>query len=388
MHRPSLPSRRGRLAAAGGLAFALAALVAGPANAATGTPAATHHDGGHGAVFVQTDGLSGNAVVAYDRRPDGTLHQAGTYGTGGLGGHLDGAVVDNTASQGAVALDRAHGLLYVVNAGSDNLTVFGVHGDRLQRLQVISSHGDFPVSVSAEGSLVYVLNARSGGSVQGYRWSGGRLRPLSAAHRDLGLDPSSTPEFTHTPGQVAITPDGDQLIVTTKAAANTIDVFRLDAGGRPSATPTVNAQDGKVPFAIAFDSQGRLVIANAGDSSVSTFALHPNGSLTGLDSALTGQAATCWVVDAGHFLFASNAGSANVTGYRVGVHGGLTSLGNTTTDAGTVDAAVSSDGRYLYVETGASGIVDEFAIAHDGGLTAIGSVTVPGAVGAEGIAAS
>jgi DNA-binding beta-propeller fold protein YncE len=386
MSRPSLTSGRSRLAAAGGLAFAVAALVAGPANAATGTPSAA--TGGHGAVFVQTDGLSGNAVVAYDRRADGSLHSAGTYATGGLGGHLDGAVVDNTASQGSVALDRDRGLLYVVNAGSDNLTVFGVHGDRLQRLQVISSHGDFPVSVSARGSVVYVLNARSGGSVQGYHWSGGRLRPIPASHRGLGLDSSLTPEFTHTPGQVAITPDGHQLIVTTKAGANTVDVFRLDAGGRPSTTPTVNAQDGKVPFAIAFDPQGHVVIANAGDNSVSTFALHANGSLTGLDSALTGQAATCWVVSEGHFLFASNAGSANVTGYRVGAQGGLTSLGNTTTDGGTVDAAVSSDGRYLYVETGAAGIVDEFAIAHDGGLTAIGSVTVPGAAGADGLAAS
>jgi 6-phosphogluconolactonase (cycloisomerase 2 family) len=285
-------------------------------------------------------------------------------------------------------LDRARGLLYVVNAGSDNLTVFAVHGDQLSRLQIISSHGNFPVSVSAHGSLVYVLNARSGGSIQGYRWSAGRLLPLSGSLRALGLDPTLTPEFTHTPGQVAITPDGRQLVVTTKAAANTIDVFQLNGNGRPSATATVTAQDGKVPFAIAFDPQGHVVIANAGDNSVSTFALHANGSLTALDSALTGQAATCWVATDGRFLFASNAGSGNVTRLRVGPHGSLTTLGNTATDGGTIDAAVSSDGRFLYVETGAAGIVDEFAIGHGGSLTAIGSVTVPNAVGAEGIAAS
>jgi 6-phosphogluconolactonase (cycloisomerase 2 family) len=252
-------------------------------------------------------------------------------------------------------------------------------------VQVVSSHGDFPVSVSAHGSVVYVLNARSGGSVEGYRWSGGRLRPIS--HRNLQLDPTLTPEFTHTPGQVAITPDGRQVVVTTKAAANTIDVFRLNGSGRVVGGPTVTAQDGKVPFAITFDPHGHLVIANAGDSSVSTFALHANGSLSPLGSALTGQAATCWVTSDGRFLFASNAGSANVTAYRVGSHGSLTALGNTATDAGTVDSAVSPDGRYLYVETGAAGVVDEFAVGHDGALSPIGSVTVPDAVGAEGIAA-
>ena len=62
--------------------------------------------------------------------PDGSLKQAGSYRTGGLGGVLDGSVVDHLASQGSLQLDREHGLLYAVNAGSDTITVFGVDGDR------------------------------------------------------------------------------------------------------------------------------------------------------------------------------------------------------------------------------------------------------------------
>ena len=65
----------------------------------------------------------------------------------------------------------------------------------------------------------------------------------------------------------------------------------------------------------------------------------------------------------------------------------MTALGNTATDAGTVDAAASSDGRYLYVQTGVKGGVDEFRVGANGSLTAIGSVVVPGAVGGEGIVA-
>ena len=69
-------------------------------------------------------------------------------------------------------------------------------------------------------------------------------------------------------------------------------------------------------------------------------------------------------------------------------HGGtLTFLDNTSTDAGTVDAAASAHGDYLYVQTGANGIVDEYRINGDGSLTAIGSVTVADAIGGEGIVA-
>ncbi len=55
---------------------------------------------------------------------------------------------------------------------------------------------------------------------------------------------------------------------------------------------------------------------------------------------------------------------------------------------GTVDATATPDGQYLYVQAGAKGIVDEYHVGQDGSLTEIGSVTVPGAAGAEGIAAS
>jgi hypothetical protein len=75
--------------------------------AALSTPAFAHDRpaAGAAAVFVQTDNPVANAVVAYDRSPDGTLTQAGIYDTGGLGGVLTGSVVDHLASQGSLALD-------------------------------------------------------------------------------------------------------------------------------------------------------------------------------------------------------------------------------------------------------------------------------------------
>ena len=198
----------------------------------------------------------------------------------------------------------------------------------------------------------------------------------------------STPQFTNTPGQVALSPSGTQLIVTTKANGNDIDVFGVGPGGRLSASPVVNAEGSTVPFAIAFDQAGHLVIANAGTNALSTFTLGSDGTVTLIDSAGTGQAATCWVARAGGTLYASNAGSANVSGYTSSGSGQLTLLGQTSTDPGTVDATAAQDGAFLYVQTGGNGIVDEFSAGTGGSLTSVGSVTVAGAAGGEGIAAS
>jgi 6-phosphogluconolactonase (cycloisomerase 2 family) len=375
-----------RIVPAAAAAMAVAAFAAPAASAST----EGHHSApdAYDAVFVQTDNLQGNAVVAYHRALNGTLTLAATYPTGGVGGQLTGSVVDHTASQGALAYDRDHGLLYAVNAGSSTVSVFAVSGDHLALRQVISSGGSFPVSVTAHGDLVYVLNALNGGSVYGYRVHGGQLSPIPGSLRALGLNPNATPQFTNTPGQVAFTPDGSALIVTTKANGNDVDVFAVGQDGRLSSSPVVNSEPGAVPFAVSFDRPGDVLIAEAGPNALATFTLGSDGALTAEHTALTGQAATCWVARAGQFFYASNAGSGSVSGYAAGFGGQLTALGNTSTDAGTVDAASTPYGRFLYVQAGGPGAVDEFAVGNDGSLTKIGSVTVAGAAGGEGIVAS
>ena len=374
-------NRPAHIAALGALGLAAAVAFAAPAAA---RPAA--HHAAQPALFVQTDALNGNSVVAYARTADGTLQLEDSYATGGLGGTLSGAVVDHQASQGALQYDRAHGLLFATNAGSDTVSVFQVKGTQLHRIQVIGSGGSFPSSATVHGNVLYVLNARGGGSVQGFLIAGRQLIRIPDWHRALGLDPTATPEFTHTPGQVAFDPSGRRLIVTTKAAASSVDVFRVSRLGGLSTAPTITALPGAVPFAITFDPQGRAVIAEAGTNTVGVFDLAADDTLTPVSSSATGQAATCWIVADGAGVYASNAGSATLSGYRINRDGSTTTLGNTSTGGGTVDAAVSPDGAYLYVQTGAAGDVDEFAVRADGSLTPLGSVTVPGAVGGEGIA--
>ena len=344
--------------------------------------------GGRHAVFVQTDNPAGNQIVAYRRDDDGTLSPAGTYDTGGLGGVLDESVVDHLASQGSLTYDPRHKLLYAVNAGSDTVSVFAVYGDRLALRQTVASGGTFPVSVAVSGDVVYVLNALDGGSIQGFRVLDGHLLvAVPTWKRELGLDPAATPQFTNTPGQVGFSADGRQLLVTTKANANSVDVFALDRDGAPAADPVVNTLPGAVPFSFVTKGRHRILLTEAGPNAVATFVLHRDGTLTQTSSAPTGQSATCWITSAGNLVYASNAGSSNLSGFRTDPLGVLAPRGTTPTDPGTVDSAVSADGRYLYAQTGGNGIVDEFRIHRDGSLGALGSQTVPNAVGGEGIVA-
>jgi 6-phosphogluconolactonase (cycloisomerase 2 family) len=340
-------------------------------------------------VFVQTDNTAGNQVVAYDRAEDGTLTLAHTYNTGGLGGVLNGSVVDHLGSQGSLTLDSTHDALFAVNAGSNTVSVFSVTGDELTLRQVVSSGGIFPVSVAVHGALVSVLNAENGGSVQEYYHVFGRLFPMPDSNRSLGLTiPSDTTQFTHTPGQVAYSPDGSQLIVTTKASSNSVDVFGVNFFGHLSPAPVMNSEPGTVPFAITFDQADHLVIAEAGPSALATFALNRDGTITQLDSLASGQTGLCWVASAGSLFFTGNTGANSTSGYQTKASGQLTLLGATPTDPGTVDGSASSNGRFLYVQTGGDGIVDEFQVNPNGSLSEIGSVTVSGAVGGEGISAS
>jgi 6-phosphogluconolactonase (cycloisomerase 2 family) len=375
-----------KLVAGTGLALGLTATIASTAGAQTLRP----HDGWHNhVVYVQTDNASGNQVVAYDRAPDGALSYAATYATDGLGGALNGAKVDFLASQGSLNYDAAFGLLFAVNAGSNTISVFSVHDGTLSLEQVIGSGGTFPNSITSSGDLVYVLNATNGGSVSGFRVVGHHLWAIPNSTRSLGLTtPTDATQFTHTPGQVAFTPSGQQLVVTTKATTSAIDVYGVRFDGRLSWRPTVNVEPGAVPFAVSFDWAGRLVVADAGTNALSTYWLAPNGVATSLSTALTGEAATCWVAQAQGFFYASNAGSGTVSTFQVGHHGALSEVGTpTSTDPGTVDAASTPDGRFLYVQTGLNGIVDEFSVNGAGGLTSLGSVTVPSAAGGEGIVA-
>jgi 6-phosphogluconolactonase (cycloisomerase 2 family) len=364
--------------AAAALAAGAAVIVTAPTASAT-SPTAQR---AAGAVFVQTDDLEHNSVVAFTRDPDGNLVRTGEFRTGGRGGVERNVPLDSLASQDSLTYDARHHLLVAVNAGSSTVTTFAVSGAHLTRLQTVPSGGVFPVSVTTHDGLLYVLNAGLSGNVTGYRISpSGRLTALPGASRDLGLANDARPDFITAPADIAITPDGRHIVITTKAN-NTIDVFNLDHGRL--SRPVENAAASAVPFAVSFDPAGRLAVANAGNSSVSTYAVNGDGTLETLTPGVEdGQAALCWLVGTGDVFFGGNAGSSTISAFAVGADGHAALTG--TPDGivahtgggtgGTIDLAITRDGAFLYAENAFAGSVEGYRILPDHTLELVATAT-------------
>ena len=378
-----------RAAAAGSLIVGL-----GITASALNAGAATHNrdfqpqQAGH-ALFVETESASGNNVLSYSRSSDGTISFAGSYATGGFGATAVGATADPIASQGGLTLINNNSELVATNAGSDTVTVFAIQGTRLIWLQQVASQGQFPVSVASHGDLVSVLNSGGTGSVAQFRLFGDFLVAQGAQVRNLGLSNTTPPDFHHGVGEVAYTPNGQHLIISTKLSTNAFDVFSVGFNGALGATPVVTPSNFPLPFAFTFDSAGNVVSAEAGNSSVNTYTVNANGTLKSLGSATDGQAALCWISGANGYFFGSNAGSGNVSSFDENAIGApqLVNATAAVAHAGTIDSAVSPDGQTLYVESGGQGTVDAYSIGAGGALTQIETIfNIP--VASEGIAAS
>ena len=156
-------------------------------------------------------------------------------------------------SQGSIVLSEAGGVVLVVNAGSDDVSMFAAEAGALTLTDRASSGGSQPVSLAVAGDLVYVLNNATP-NVVGYRISDERLhridgsaRPLGGAHAD--------------PAQVAFSPDGATLAVTERGT-DSISTFAVDGSGLVSGPRTIPAS-GRTPYGFAFTRQGAMVVTEA-----------------------------------------------------------------------------------------------------------------------------
>ena len=355
----------------------------GPPAPPPGPPGATH------ALFLETDQSAENQILAYTRGADGTVSLAGSYATGGFGASAVTAGADRLASQGGLALVNGGRDLVAVNAGSDTISLFLVNGTSLTLAQTLTSGGEFPASVGADGSTIAVLNSGGIGAITEFHLQGNHLAPVPGSTRSLDLTNTNPPNFVHGAGQVGFTPDGRHLVVTTKASTSSYEVFNVGPGGNLSPTAVVTPSATPVPFAFSFDAAGQLVGAEAGTSNVSTYTVNADGTLSHLGSVADGGAALCWIAGVNGTFYGSNAGSGTLSSFSVSASGAplLDNAVAAKTHPGTTDAASSPDGKFLYVESGGSGAFDAFAVNANGSLSPIETVwNLP--VASEGIAVS
>lgn len=368
---------------------AVLAAAAAAAGAISITAAGASASGPVGNVYTLTNQSSGNAVAVFDRQADGSLTAAGTVPTGGLGSG------NGLGSQGAVTLSEDGEFLFAVNAGSDDISSFAIHGGGLTLIDTVASGGDRPISLTERDGLLYVVNAGGAGNISGFTVErDGGLAALANSTRPLSTGASG-------PAQVQFSPDGNLLVVTEKAT-NVISTYTVNDSGLASG-PNAQPSAGTTPFGFGFTKNGTLVVSEAfggaaGASAVSSYRLTDDGDLSIVTaSAATTETAACWIAITknGRFAYTTNTGSGTITGYRIGKDGSLTSLdadgrtGVTGDGTSPIDAALSGNSRFLYVLNGIPGgaKINGFRIGADGSLAPAGvPATLP--AGLVGLAAN
>jgi 6-phosphogluconolactonase (cycloisomerase 2 family) len=321
-----------------------------------------------GGVFVSTNGINGNGVVAFARAADGSLSYTGTFPTGGVG---IGGTNDPLFSQFALALSENAKFLVVVNAGSNDVSSFAVDGGSLTLIDRASSGGVRPVSVSISNGVVYALNTLSNTIGVIAMASDGSLTALTDLTKALSAGASGAAE-------VRASPTGDRLVVTERVS-NRLETFAIRADGSLG-DGVVTPSAGTTPFGFDFTQRGQVIVSEAASGSASSYTPNADGSLTVVSAvAPTLQRAPCWLIvnNSGRFAYTANAGTSNITGFAIDAHGALTRLtdsgvsGDLGAGANPLDLDMSRNGNFLYVFKNGTGTIGAFSVAGDGSLTAM-----------------
>lgn len=367
-----------------------------------------------GAVYAMSNDPAGNQLVVLRRDTDGRLSVVRTVATGGKGSGAfedsDNAVVlgDDQGESAPNNLTEAHRLLFAVNPGSNDVSVFRVDGDgtALTLASRVPSGGLRPVSLTVNRGLLYVLNSgerlfglavpncTTGNppSVTGFRVdAAGTLTPIAGSTRQLSGDPRSGC------AQASFTADGRFLVVTERLShaagqappdEGVLDVFPVSADGTLGVPLVVDAT-GRGPFGFTPTRDGLLLVteqfggaANPGAGAGAAYRVNANGTLTRTSGSVhNGGTDTCWfvVTDDGLYAYAvSFFAGGRISTYRVNADASLTLLDAADDDGnagtGASDVALSASSRYLYQLNSIDGKIRTYAVAPTGGLTFVESV--------------
>lgn len=331
-----------------------------------------------GAVYTMTNSDTGNEVLVFDRSADGSLSPAGTFETGGLG---TGGGLGN---QGGLLLTTDNQWLYVVNAGSDSISVFKVKQGDLEHVGSVDSGGMRPISLTINGDLLYVLNA--GGTIGGAdNISGfqvnpdGMLEPLEGSTQPLSTTDTA-------PAQVSFSTDGNVLVVAEKGTSR-LNTYVVDENGI-AGPPTIFDSAGTVPFGFSFSTRNRLYVSEAGTSSVSSYQIYPDGQLETISGVVgNAQAGVCWVAvtQNGRYAYTTNAGSGTISLYDIDRDGTISHEANAEAVGGVIDVAFSNNSRYLYALSSSAEVILGYQLDSDGLITKIEEIDI--GTGANGLAA-
>jgi 6-phosphogluconolactonase len=400
--------------------------LAGDSNGAAAPAASGGVDLRQGAVFMASNDARNNEVIAFSRAGDGKLTEVGRYATGGTGSgsYEDVAEPLVLGTSEAEASPNQYGdaaeLLFVVNAGSNSISVFRVNADGLEMVSKVPSGGEKPISLAISKGLLYVLNSGEFDDrlilqqppesadavlencghgqvpqVTGFRVApDGALTQIDGSSRLLsGVHPSGC-------ASIGFSRDGKTLVATERIAGTFDEATGFGKGAilaygvRPDGTlapPVITEPTGNGPYGFTFTEDNVLLSteqngahSNPGGGHVTSYKLNDDRTLTPLSGSIpNGQTDTCWIVltDDQKIAFTSSPfGGGRISSFTVDTNGvmalrhpvasapdGMNPDNDGTVD-GLLDISLSRDNKYLYVVT-LDGAINSFKVNDNATLT-------------------
>lgn len=312
---------------------------------------ASNGDDRQATVWSMSNDPAGNVVLAFGL-DDSQLTMLGSFPTGGTGS--GGREPDfGLGNAHAIALSNDGKLLFVVNPGSNDISVFAVGRSGLSLIDREPSGGMQPLSVAVHGDLLYVLNG--GGNVNGVDnitgftvGRDGKVSQIADSTRPLSAPVTA-------PAQIQFTPDGSILVVTEKAT-NNIDTYLVGRDGRTTG-PIVTAADAETPFGFDIANRNQLFVSDdfndaQGAGALSSWTIARDGSLHLVSSKVPAfQSGACWVAvtQDGRFAFMADTVASKTSTYEINKrNGSVTLIGSFDSFSHATDLAFSHDGRFLF----------------------------------------
>ena len=340
-----------------------------------------------GAVYAGTNDAEENGLVAYGRKPDGTLAFIGEFLSGGAGGRLNtGGPVDPLISAHSV-LNVDNRFVLQINAGSNTVSSFRVNKDfSLTRVSVVPSDGFGPDTIAVRNGVVYVANVDNDGVFTGPDDQVGNLVAftLNRGTGHLQEIPGSKRQLLGRPADLAIARSGRSLVVSIynagstaisdSAAAAELESFHIVRPGfltpfpvsAITSTQRNNDQSRNLPSAIGIAirevsghevvvvTESREFLANGQEASLSQF---QTGSVSTFDL--------------------DGSGLLRPISLDVPTSSPITT-GPTNTSTSTCWISFDKDGQTFWVVSASSSIISSFRFNEDGSVEEIDSRAATG----------
>ncbi len=311
-----------------------------------------------------------NKVNLYGANKDGEVEFINSYETKGMGTNEN--AVDPLKSQYSCIISKDSKLLFVVNAGSNDVTVFKVNrtDNTLMFMQKIPSGGIKPVSLACSSKNLYVLNSGDNtkmGNIATFRInSNGNLTYIDTGFKPVGRVGQSF-------GGIILNDKETQLIVS-EIENNTISVHNLNDKG-DIVQQVANRIYGKAPYGICGLEENVILNVEKDYKTLISYELNNMGTILELDRAENTQSTEMTkivVTNDKEFAYVLNTNDGTLSQFIIYEDGEMNLIqtyGTGNKFAKLSDIAITKNAKNIYALDNSNGSIVSFKVYKHGILS-------------------